>query len=716
MILHTLPNLSSHSASIEDDFSLSQFKNPRPLGQTKEQFREWCTASTTQSKFISVWQGVTAKARIAANNPATKLHGIIGDYDSPSALASLPKLPQSCGHLPTWVTSTFTAGKARLIWPFQEPINIGNSELTERFIAALDKRIRFSKALPDFDKCSIEDNQYFEVGTDWRDVEGATPISTAMIEMCMIEAGTSAKITTSDIEIPIEHIAAEVARQYPGRWAKPFEVGQRGPLFWINDGIDREGCVVTENGMVCFSDRAASNFMPWRAVLGQPFVREYEENMIGSAAQLFYFAGRAYWRKNKGNWHDVTREDARLQLKVKGVSDRPRRGQSVSDIERVLEHVQLNRRVTAAAPFLFRREEVVDWNAASYLNTSNRVAMQPAPEGQGTPDKFPLIHKFIGEAFDNGEGWVEGTPQAKDYFLGWLHHFYSSALELNLQPGQILVIAGKVGTGKSLFNRWLIGGAVGGSCTATDVLMKQTAFNKEAGQNGHLLIDDAPTDGNQQEKRKFANKLKEFAANPVIPYQPKNVDKVDLPFRGRVGMTMNDDPESLGILPPMDGSFKDKIMLFKLRDDFKPKFLGGNKDEKVVLEELPFFLRWLLDWGNSEARASVLNKRNPRYAIKAFHHPALVEASHAETVEYSIQEMLELWSNGKASDKNAKTEYLGVELLQELKSTLPDVTRMLNTVSLGRSLTKLIESKAYPKLVEKKRTKDGWKYLFNFQI
>lgn len=714
MNIYTLPNLSSHVVEAKTPTELAALKNPRPHSLTKQEFRDWCTMPSTQSVFMSVWQGVNPKARIATGNPVTRLHGIIGDYDSDTAFQHLGDLPKSCGHLPKWITKTFSPGKVRLIWEFESPVNVLNPDLTAAFLKELDKRIRFSKALPGYDTASTEDNQYFELGTEWTDVQEATPIPNSLIEMCLIEAGTHTKLSTSDIEIPIEAVAAEVARQFPGRFSKPFEVGARLPLFWLNDGIDREGCVVTSNGMVCFSDRAASNFMPWRAILGQPFVREYEENVIGSAAQLFYFSGKAYWRKNKGQWHDYTQENARLHLKVKKVSDRPRKGQTVSDIERVLEHIQLNRRVDAAVPVPYNGAEVVEWNGASYLNTSNRAAVQPAPEGQGTPDKFPLIHKFIEEAFDDGPNPEAGNPKARDYFLGWFHHFYSSALARNMQPGQILVIAGKVGTGKSLFNRWLIGGSVGGACGATDVLMKQTAFNKEVAMNGHLLIDDAPTDGNQQEKRKFANKLKEFAANPVIPYQPKGVDKVDLPFRGRVGVTMNDDPESLGILPPMDGSFKDKIMLFKLRDDFKPKFLGGNKDEKVVLEELPYFLRWLLDWGESEARATVLNKRNPRYAIKAFHHPELVEASHAETVEYTIQEMLELWSNGKASDKNAQTEYLTIEILQELKSAMPDIARSLNPVSFGRNLSKLVG--AYPKLVKKKRTEEGWKYQFNFWI
>jgi hypothetical protein len=714
MPLFTLPNLSTHAVESITPEVIADLPNPRPLGQTKEQFRSWCVAPTTKSNFLSVWQGVNPKSRIASNNPATLLHGIIGDYDSANAHSHLKDLPTSCGVLPNWVASTFTPGKVRLLWEFETPVCVSNPELTERFMRELDKRIRFSKALPGYDKASVGENQYFEMGQDWRKVTDVTPVSTNLLEMAMIEAGAHAKLSTADVEIPIEAIAEEVHRQFPARWSKPFEVGQRGPLFWLDDGIDREGCVINANGMVCFSDRAASNFMPWRSILGSKFVQEYEQEVIGGAAQTFYYDGRNYWRKTQGCWQSIAREDVRVQLKDMGVSDQKRKNQPASDLERVLVHIQLNRRVAAAAPILYRDGDVEEVEGVKYLNTNNRQAMQPAPEGQGDPEKFPWIWKFMEQGFDDGHDLHGDAPRARDYFLGWFHHFYASALNRDLQPGQVLVIAGDAHAGKSFINRWLIGAALGGSINATQVLMKQSSFNKGAGEVGLWRVDDAPTDGDYRDKRRFTQALKEHAANPTLLYQPKFKDAVELPFLGRVCITMNLDPESLALLPAMDSSFADKIMMFKIRKGFSPKFhRTTTENESMILKELPFFLRWVLDWGASHIPEEIMNKAKPRYGVKPYHHPELVEESHVETMEYGLKEVLESWCVEKSKDKNAQGVYTASELLQELRSSaLGDTIRNMTPVMVGRNLKKL--HGVYPKLHKIRVLKGITRYTFNF--
>lgn len=700
MILSVLPNLSSHAVETKSPDELAALQNPRPHSITKQQFRDWCSAPSTQSAFLSVWQGINPKARIATGNPVTRLHGIIGDYDNDEAYQKLNDLPNSCGHLPKWISKTFSPGKARLIWEFEAPVNVLNPDLTDAFLKELDKRIRFSKALPGFDKSSTDDNQYFELGTDWVRVEEATPIPTSLLEMCMIEAGTHAKLSTSDVEIPIEAVAAEVARQFPGRFSKPFEVGARLPLFWINDGIDREGAVVTPNGMVCFSDRAVSNFMPWRSVLGAKFVAQYEEELIGGAASKFYTDGRAYYTKPGKEWIALSREDAKLQLKVMGVSDQKRKGQNASDVEAVLAHIQIQRRVAAAAPILFRENDIEEINGVRYLNLNTTQAMQPAEDG--SPMLFPWIAEFLENAFDGG----------KNHFLGWFKHFYESALRKDLAPGQVIVIAGDAHTGKSFINRWLIGAAVGGSVNATQVLMHQASFNKQAGEVAVWRVDDAPTDGDYRDKRRFTQALKEHAANPTLLYHPKFRDALELPFLGRVVITMNTDPESLALLPAMDGSFADKVMLFKINEDFRPKFKRTNSEnEAMILRELPHFLRWLLDW---EIPADVVHKSKPRYGVRPFHHPRLVEESHAESTEYSLQELLEPWAIAKSKDPNAQTSFTASELLHELQSEYPGLTRHLTTQKVGKSLKKLLGT--WPVLVEKYISMGIAKYKFNFHL
>jgi hypothetical protein len=725
MKVYTLPNLSSHVITEQTDAEVARFKNPRPFGMTKQQFRDWSTAPNTEGCFLSVWSGVNPKARVASNNPATRLHGIIADFDSPKAHDHLPNLLQAVGTLPKWVYSTFTAGKVRLVWEFEAPVNVTCPELTERFLKALDAKVRFSKALPGYDKSSTDSTQLFEVGSNWLEIKEADPIPNTMLEMAIIDAGVGAKLPTNDIEIPMEVIAAEVATRFPGRWRKPFEEGQRGPLFWIDDGIEREGCVITANGMVCFSDRAASNFLPWSTILGRAFVSKFEEETLGNAAMMFWHDGRSYFRKHGEAWSAFSREDARLHLKVAGISDKPRRGQNASDIERVLQHIQLNRRVDAAVPIMFSEEDIVFMEGGGkYLNTNTRTAMEPAPEGTGTPENFPWIWNLLENGFcdghaDKNKPGGHPEPRSRDFFLGWLYWFWNSARECRLQPGQIIVLAGDIHTGKSFINRRLIGAIVGGSFEATHILMNASAFNKSAGEVGHWRCDDAPTDGEWREKARFSRALKAHASNPTVLYHPKFRDAIELPFLGRVCITCNLDPESLTILPTMDASFADKVSLFKIREDFRPTFHRTTHENEAMIErEIPFFLRWLKDWGDSGIPEGVVNHKQPRFGVKPYHHPDLVESSHAESFEYSVQEVLQIWATAKKKDRSpgAKTEFTATEILSELQadSGLSQATRQWNNRSLGKNLSKLIGK--FPPLLGKRTLDKISRYSFNFNL
>lgn len=713
MQLFCLENLSAQLVSPKLADDILNLDNPRPEKLTKEAFREWCVSSATKGLFYSVWSGAFPHSRVNQSNPATLIHGIVGDYDSSAAESKIAELPNVVGILPNFISSTFSEGKVRLVWAFEEPVLVGDSALTELFLKEMDEKIRFTKALPGFDKTSVDPKQYFEQGTNWRSVTGVAPVATATLNVAMIHAAGKLKGSRDIGAIPMDKVAAEVERQFPGRWKKAFEIGQRGPLFWIPDGIDREGCVVTEHGMVSYSDRAESNFLPWSKVLGGAFVKEFETEIIGATAGKYYYDGRQYYRKVNDNWVAVPKDDARLQLRVMGIAEVKRKGQSASDQDLVLNHIQTHRRIYAAVPIPFNDSEIVPYNGNKLLNTSNHRIVQPAPEGEGKPEKFPWIWNWINNAFD--EGPLEGSLKSKDYFCGWLWRFYSSALRGDVQAGQILVMVGPTSVGKSFINQHLIGGMVGGSVEAQDILLKGSTFNKSAGEVGHWRLDDPCNEGSFADKRRFTHNLKQHAANPTLTYQPKYVDAMEVPFMGRICVTLNDnDPEALAILPAMDASFQDKIILLKLRGDFSPDFLGDNsKNEARMALELPFFLRWLLDWGENLPEG-LQDKRKPRFGIKAFHHPDLVEKSRLETPEYAIQELLEIWCVACSKNKDAPTELTASAILQELRSLMPDSTRELKIQTFGRNLTKLV---GHYRRLKGKRSIDGVAhYKFEFPL
>jgi hypothetical protein len=64
----------------------------------------------------------------------------------------------------------------------------------------------------------------------------------------------------------------------------------------------------------------------------------------------------------------------------------------------------------------------------------------------------------------------------------------------------------------------------------------------------------------------------------------------------------------------------------------------------VVAKELPYFLTWLRNWNPPK---QVLAD-NPRYAVKAYHHPTMLSEAHDASPAARLHEMLEQWREGSA--------------------------------------------------------------------
>ena len=712
MKIFSLPNLTSHAVAITDDVTISTVSNPRPAGMSKQQYGDWCRLSTTQSNFISAWEGLNPQGRVAAQNPGRILHGIIADYDNPNALNHLNDLPTTTAHLPMWVVDSFSPGKCRLIWAFENPVNVSNPDLTEQFIKVLNEKVKISDALPGFDKSSWKDTQYFELGTNWQSVTGATPIPDGLLAQCMLEAGTRKPIETSDIEIPLDVIAAEVEARWPGRWpVGTFTEGVVGPLFWVEPFVNHRSCAVTLNGMVCFSDRAASNFMPWRAILGTKFVEKFEQDKAARIAEMFWFDGGSYWREIGGKWESYQRADAQVQLKVVGkCNPNKKKGKHASEIEEVLCYIQENRKVQAAVPLLFESGQVVEYNGRRLLNTSTKNVMQPADSGD--PKDFPWLYDFVMNAFD---GTQNGVP-AREFFIAWFKRFYETSLQQNPQQGQSIVIAGEAHLGKSFFANWVIGRALNGACDASEILLGNTRFNHEAARNAVWLCDDAVASGDMETRQKLALRLKAMAAKPTVRYEPKFENSAELPFKGRVIVCCNVDPESLRILPTMDGTIKDKLMLFRMNSTFTPHFFDKNSEnENRVLQELPFFLRWVLDY---QVHPKVVDNKNTRFSVVSFHHKDLVEEAKSEQMETRLAEVIrKLMSVEKGNYKPGqlmKVDVSELNLAFDSAGLGKQIQQIGGLNRLGKLIHKVIEQNLSPYIKEKPKKVHGYNtYTFD---
>jgi len=154
----------------------------------------------------------------------------------------------------------------------------------------------------------------------------------------------------------------------------------------------------------------------------------------------------------------------------------------------------------------------------------------------------------------------------------------------------------------------------------------KTSFNVEMGIYGVWTVGDATTNADEKTRNYLAATLKEHAANVNMRMEAKYSGAVTIPGASRVVLTCNIDEGSVSVIPEMGLSNEDKLMLFMVNPDWKPTFndtLGDNK--AMLMRELPYFLRWLINW---EPPASIIPEAGSRrFGIKPYHHPRLVEES-----------------------------------------------------------------------------------------
>ena len=701
--LFSLPNLRSSTVVPCEPW---KHTNKRPQFADKEAFRKWCAEASTDWLFYSTVEGTNINVRVSRQNPALKLHGIVADYDASISMTEIASLLDKNAPIkPNYFSQTFSGG-ARLVWLFEEASYIDNGKISENFLKVAAKELKLKSLMPGFDPASLETSQYFEVGENWMEVTGVPFIDPTTIGFWMHEACKKVDVSAQGTEIPVEVIREELDLQFPGRWTGDFSVGTRGPLFWIADGIDRVGCEVATTGMICYSSRAGTSFAPWDMIFGKTFVKGFEAKKYGAVIDEFFYDGAYYWwKKDSGDWRSANKEDTVLHLKVAHkMTCKTKSHETASEVERILHTIQSTKHIDAAIPFLFNKSLIVENNGLRHLNIGRRSVMQPveADHPLAWGENFPWLADFFDKSF-------EPTDQ-KHFLLEWIRRLYAPALGGQLQPGHTLFIAGPHGRGKSFFGMQILRQIMGGGTDASSFLMSETSFNKEMLEVAVWNVDDGTSSTDWKSHRRFSEMVKKAAANQFFAYHPKYRDAQTMPWRGRVVVTLNDDPQSLNLIPATDGTIMDKMMLLKMSPTFAPVFSPDqDANNNMIARELPWFLRWLLQNGPDKAI-----KPSPRFGFEPYHHPTLVQASLDQNPSFRFIETLDVFRAEYKRHHNDKTQFEGTvtELLREINKVegLKEINREHAGV-VGRWLHQL---HAHVDWIHAPRTKDGrtlWKII-----
>lgn len=676
MRLFSLPNLAAHEVEAIDLVAPPTVS--RPPFASKTEYRAWCQSRDTQHAFVSAVEGLIPGLRVSASNPPKKLHGLILEYDA--KVQGIPDL-SAARIVPMWKVTTFS-GNMRLVFPFEKPLAVDNADLAREFHKVAYKNLKAKKLGPGWEpEESAKIGQYFEIG-EWSPV-GGSPVPMAVLYAWLAEAVTKVRWDSKGITIPFEKLQARGQEMFPGRWPggwPGFVSGARGVRFWDPAG-DADSVVVTETGCVCFTGDQA--FLSWAEIFGADWVRDQRGGIIGEAiSNMWWEEGTTrYWRRyDSGEIGPMcTLTDVKLHLQVMGLKDERAKGEELSQVEQAIYACQLTRRAEHVVPLIYRPNDIVYHNRRRYLNVSRTRPMPPVPDPRSWGDGFPWVAKYLDKLWDRDQ-WVR--------YISWIAHFYQQALSGAPSTGLALFIAGDHSIGKNFSSNAILGQLFGGHGDASKYITGEDAFNKNLMDCPIWTCHDTRrASDNSNAQMAFTQQLKRVIADRELIARAMHKEGVDVPWNGRIVVTLNRDPESLRMLPDLEQTILNKVLLLRAND---PK-VGEFPSDEEVARELPFFGAYLRDF---EIPAEI---REARFGVRAWHHPELLEAAHAESATTSALEVINIWrrEHFTGCDPTA-TEWIGsaTELLR-LMLSLPGVEgiargQFRNGTSLGRSLNKLI--------------------------
>lgn len=244
---------------------------------------------------------------------------------------------------------------------------------------------------------------------------------------------------------------------------------------------------------------------------------------------------------------------------------------------------------------------------------------------------WPLLRELMEELF----AWPD-APSAEEAVIQWhiacewLRTSYESLRARTFRPGLALCLCGCMGGGKSFFQGNVITPILGGrSANPYNFLTGKTDFNLDLVGAEHLTIDDDASERDHRSRQALGQKLKKLAVADTVSLHGKGRDAITVRTFCRVSICINDEPQDLMVLPPMEDSVKDKFALLKVRRATFPEMKDPEafaRFKAAITAELPAFLHWLLHDYRCPDQV-----KSDRFGVKNWQHPALIfdlEALH----------------------------------------------------------------------------------------
>jgi hypothetical protein len=359
-----------------------------------------------------------------------------------------------------------------------------------------------------------------------------------------------------------------------------------------------------------------------------PYVATIPKAAIPPSTAFFDTGRNLYWILNRrGGWISLNETQFKRVLRKRNVSPTIPKDSYVSPLDERLIEIQQTCDVQYAGALAGHSAGVYDAGERRILITESPHFIEPK---QG---EWPTLQTLI-------DGLLRDPDfDQRPYLYGWLKVAFEALSARRRRPGQLLVLAGIHDCGKSLLQN-LITLIFGGRAARPYQFMSGlTPFNSDLFEAEHLMIEDEQASYDIRSRRNFGAQLKNITATEWQRCHAKNRVAISLAPFWRLSMSVNDEPENLMVLPPIDDSIEDKLIILRASQSPMP-MPTATLDQRCAFwdqlqGELPAFLDYLTHWLIPQKLSS------ERFGITHFHHPEILQAIDNLAPEFRLLRLID---------------------------------------------------------------------------
>ncbi len=363
---------------------------------------------------------------------------------------------------------------------------------------------------------------------------------------------------------------------------------------------------------------------------------------------LFFFSGkRGYAMRSRDKFISLPSEDqVKQHLKVFGVRT------SSKEEECHLCDIRTEQYVSYIGEVAGHPSGVHEFNGDRFLVTKGPSIVEAAP-GDGA-----FISDFIARLLVVDEDQTQSRN-----FLAWLAHCRRSVKAGRRGQSPALAIAGTSGNGKSLLIE-IVKRCLGGrAANGYRYLSGATNFNGDLVGAELIFADDEAASKDHRARLRLAQNLKSLLFAGGVRVEAKGRDAFNCQPVQTVMLAVNNDPQHLRVLPELDDTMRDKIILLASQPNALPVDLAGRREaiSHAIDRALPGFLHDLegLDFQNQYDPATG--------RLRCFWNPEIVEQIAALSPELRLLELIR--NSAEVTNRlNCGEEWVGTA--SELESIL----------------------------------------------